>query len=796
MTVQNLTVRPEMLSYDAAGTARQQAALVGSPLTVTASTSLGDLKAERVVTDDEDTGTNVTNGVLGRGADGTSVQWAALLAPPMLQSSSEFSLVLDAEDFDVPTIDLSVQPGLVTDPSMGALVDSAFNPAGSEELDLQRRTIDLIGEVNLVLTRASDTISDVRTSLTSSAETLGTQTVSDLQSSTQSVTSNMSSLDSALQSLRQDLSSTLESTGSSAVAELDQAVTVVDQLLGDTSAQVPTTGVRGSGCDTTVEAPRKGTSVYGNLLQVASQLDAYAQATGECKGALQASILKTIGDANPTPTQCDGVTSVTCSLQATKSTFDLKAEELRTELLNALDALNAEEYQDAVDAAVAMLKTATGEGAVDGDPESIKAITDAIKTRRGDLVGDMNAARIRLAAADRQLASAQSELTTGLATAEAVRGELTSMAGQSTAAATEVCRLVEAGTLTRDEARKTLSYLVPQASCADGALSPDDTDADGNLLYPGPLASRLEDQGDALDDSIGDVQGAAQLLTEGRGNVTEALAAVDRALDIDCGDEECEDADARNLRELFIALDGAFARLDRESGDLADEIEDIEDLKDQADAVRTTINEAVDEARADVKLVVQEESGKIVEAGEAASTELGDMFQRSSDGLKSAGDDVVRNGKKSVNEQKSAFEKARDASANRVTSVVEDGLVQINTGVSSSTRDMEAATALLTADLRKVLLDLGQREVGGGGLLGAMATNAATARTADFQLALAGDKATSYSNVRGRDIEGLMLRQAQTDAAMQSLAEFPAFQIDLPSGSQHRTVYSFRIGDS
>ena len=177
----------------------------------------------------------------------------------------------------VPTIDLSVQPGLVTDPSIGALVDSAFNPATSDELQLQPRTIELIGEVNDVLANASDTISDVRNNLTSSAETLGTQTVADLQSSTQSVASNMSALDSALQSLRGDLSATLESTGSSAIAELEQAVTAVDQLLGDTSAAIPAPRVDANGCRTTVASPKDGTSVFGSLLQVAGQLQGYAR---------------------------------------------------------------------------------------------------------------------------------------------------------------------------------------------------------------------------------------------------------------------------------------------------------------------------------------------------------------------------------------------------------------------------------------------------------------------------------------------------------------------------------------
>ena len=44
-----------------------------------------------------------------------------------------------------------------------------------------------------------------------------------------------------------------------------------------------------------------------------------------------------------------------------------------------------------------------------------------------------------------------------------------------------------------------------------------------------------------------------------------------------------------------------------------------------------------------------------------------------------------------------------------------------------------------------------------------------------------------------RDVSGIMLRQAQAEAAMQRQAELPAFALDLPDSVQHRTVYTFHL---
>lgn len=169
------------------------------------------------------------------------------------------------------------------------------------------------------------------------------------------------------------------------------------------------------------------------------------------------------------------------------------------------------------------------------------------------------------------------------------------------------------------------------------------------------------------------------------------------------------------------------------------------------------------------------------------------MFDQSASGLSAAAAGITRDGARLIRSQKVQFGRQEAAAGRQISGELEDGLSAIASGVTSATRDTEAAGTLLAGDLNRVLLDLGDRRVHGSGLLGAMATSAATARSADYQLALATDRATSYANVRSASIGAIMLRQAQSDAALQLQADLPAFRLDLPAGTEHRTVYSFHL---
>lgn len=792
LTVQNLTVRPEILEYDVDGASLSRAALVGSPLTVVAAADLGDVEPSTVVTGGPATGQDVTNGVLSQDDGGDShVQWASILAPPTLSSTAQLSLVVDATDFEVPTFDVSVQPGLVTDPSVGGLIDAAFNPGSSTELELQSRTIELVGAVNAVLARASSAISDVRANLTSSAETLGTRTIADLQSSTQTVTSSMSGLGTTLEALRRDLGTSIEATGSSALLALDDAVTVVDQMLGDTTASAPVAQVDGSGCTTSVARADAARTVYGNLLQVASQLKGYAKATDACKGALEESIVDTIGPAAPDAQSCATGGSVTCSLFGAQTTFSQIAKDLRDLSDKAIGLLNPALYATALGASNALNTEVEKVDGIVGDLNTGRIFTTTTLTEAAKALKDDGVI-------DKGLDTIETSLSTIHTDAAAVQEALRGTPEQIDAAAAALCDALADDTLTEDQKKAfddALAHL-QGTDCSKASLALPSN-------HPVPLTERF-DAGDLDEGPLDKVSGIV-----GSTDPTSAQPGAARALsDLEETRVDLRDMvnqvlsyrknpaqDGPTLAQLQTQLETALGELEIQRTELTDAVADLEEIAADVPDIKAEIEGAVADAQTAIKASIDEETRQVASARSLATDELGTMFERSAAGLRGAGDDVVRNGKRALGQQKKEFAKAQADAGNRISREIEEGLAEVSAGVAASTRDTEAASTLLLADLRKVLLDLGERRVGGGGLLGAMAANSATARSADFQLALATDTTTSYANVRGRDIAGILLRQAQTDAAMRALADLTAFRVDLPSGAEHRTVYGFHIGN-
>ena len=77
-----------------------------------------------------------------------------------------------------------------------------------------------------------------------------------------------------------------------------------------------------------------------------------------------------------------------------------------------------------------------------------------------------------------------------------------------------------------------------------------------------------------------------------------------------------------------------------------------------------------------------------------------------------------------------------------------------------------------------------------------MATSAAKADTADYQLALATQNAQGYANMRAEDVAGILLRQAQFKASLEAVSALPTFHLEVPPGTATQTLYSFRLGSA
>lgn len=304
VSVQDLTADATELSYETGGARYRQQALVGVPLTVVASATL--TSGDRVVqVDDGDSeDARVTNGVLVETSDtGRSVQWSAYLAPPMLSPTADFTLVVDTQDFHAPDYDITVQPGLVTDPSVAALVDRAFGSDGYSAR-LEASTIQLVQQVNGSLIEALDFVDQVHVTLEQDVAQLGDQTYQELESSSQTVLSHLESTSTELESILASAEGGLTQVGAQTHSGVTALARSLNDILGSTSLRPELTETVINECAVTMPTLAEGQArtVASTVFLADAQLQAIAELfdsespVANCRGALHALVLDTVGD--------------------------------------------------------------------------------------------------------------------------------------------------------------------------------------------------------------------------------------------------------------------------------------------------------------------------------------------------------------------------------------------------------------------------------------------------------------------------------------------------------------------
>ncbi|WIB59857.1 hypothetical protein DEJ13_15660 [Curtobacterium sp. MCLR17_007] len=793
LTIENLTVRSKNLTYDVAGSSRTTPALVGAPFSIAASTVLTGTAANRIVTDSADADGTATDGVVSTNADGDAVvQWGRLLAPPTSGASSTLHLVADVKDFAAPTVDIAAQPGITTDLSSAGVMNGAFGSDTDSELALQRRTIDLIAQVNEVLARAGGTITEVRSNLESTSETLGVQTAQRLQQSSTALAGTMQSLTGELGSLQSDLGATAKATQSTVLQQLQQTTTSLDALLGGTSATAPPVTLDGTGCAATPTMPTTGSSVYGNLLRVSAQLNGYADASEACKQQVSMQLASAVGPTDPGTTTCAvpaNQDSLTCALFASSSavatsliglvaTGQALADQLDPELAD-----KAIEQSDALNGTLGQLATSLDGLGSDGDG-TVGRTLDALDTAVTQAKQDLGPLRESLRTVNRQAASARSELGTA-----GDRFLSTSMQAQNGAVADQLCLLAAAGQLTPDQAASLRGSLTA-TPCAG---APDGTTLQPGLGFTTPMDERLTAQSDAWDAVV------AATATDSSTGVGGAVATLAAHLDAVAG-----------------AVADVRAAISNDDGTISGKVEELHDLVTQADgqsdtvhtllvavsdqqqtlqaAVTKAFQDASDDSAEQVQGIIGQQVRKVSDTATGSRDAVVKAFDASISGLRSTSGQVTADSKGTIDKQKGTLQQESGALSSAVDAQTASSLQRIDASTSASTRDVDGARTLLTGDLNRVMLDLGDRKVNGSGILGAMATSAAKSDSADYQLALASQNAAGYANVRAEDVAGILLQQQQLRASLDAATKLPAFALDLPSGATSTTLYTFRIG--
>lgn len=849
VTVENLTVKTEDVTYDASGTSRTSPAPVGTPFSIAASTVLSGSPTQVITT--PDAADSSTNGVVSTNDEGKAViQWGAISAPPMTGSSSSFVLKVKAKDFSAPTFNISVQPGFASDLSGAGIITNGFTSQDASQVALLQRTIDTVNEVNTTLTSASSQVAQVRQSLDDTSATLGKDTAEHLKTQNESLTKTMQGLQANIESLQKDLSEASRTNNSQLISQLERTVAALHSMLGDTTAR-PNVSVSHSGgrCVVHREEGASSRSVYGNLVQLSAVLNAYAEASSDCQQDLTASIREIVGPEHPTAETCSSNGSVTCALFGASVTVQSSLIALVATGEKIVDHLQPE-YLKGANNNYSALKRQMDElvEQVEKDPSSldadaVRSLSEKVSAARQS-VNQMKETSSRLIESIKNVhsraASARAELVDGSGSMSAQNKEL---AEQLCALSTE-----RGGSLSAEQVEHLRGYLT--ASSCGGAASPSaapSSEAPSEAPSPAPSESASVAPSEAPSAEPTATEGNTRVITVENANertytsntpaartpmeqrIAAAAAAWDEVLAATSMDDPKEGLarDAKDLNDAVNAVDGALGEVEKTLNDAANaekkeepteeakvslrdrihsasdavnalgkNLEDMTNMQaDLSTAIKEAFKESADETRESLTSMISEEIRKVSSDGSSSASAAKEAFSASIAGITDTANTVVQVAGESIEVQHKDMNDRIEGLRQSLDSVTERSLVALSTRAENATRDLAGASVQLNNDLSKLMLDLGDSNAEGAGLLGALKSNSAKAGAADFQLALAMQNAQGYTNLRSEDIAALQKRQAQFKASLQRLRSLPTFHLSNAGSAEVKTVYTFQIGD-
>lgn len=870
VTVENLTVKTEDVTYDASGTSRTSPAPVGTPFSIAASTVLSGSPTQVITT--PDAADSSTNGVVSTNDEGKAVvQWGAISAPPVTGSSSSFVLKVKAKDFSAPTFNISVQPGFASDLSGAGIITNGFTSQDASQVALLQRTIDTVNEVNTTLTSASSQVAQVRQSLDDTSATLGKDTAEHLKTQNESLTKTMQGLQANIESLQKDLSEASRTNNSQLISQLERTVAALHSMLGDTTAR-PNVSVSHSGgrCVVHREEGAGSRSVYGNLVQLSAVLNAYAEASSDCQQDLTASIREIVGPEHPTAETCSSNGSVTCALFGASVTVQSSLIALVATGEKIVDHLQPE-YLKGANNNYSALKRQMDElvEQVEKDPSSldadaVRSLSEKVSAARQS-VNQMKETSSRLIESIKNVhsraASARAELVDGSGSMSAQNKEL---AEQLCALSTE-----RGGSLSAEQVEHLRGYLT--ASSCGGAASPSaspSSEAPSEAPSPAPSESASVAPSEEPSKKVeapsaapsSEAPSAEPTATEGNTRVitvenanertytsntpaartpmeqriAAAVAAWDEVLAATSMDDPKEGLarDAKDLNDAVNAVDGALGEVEKTLNDavnaqnqdaekkaepteeakvslrdrihsasdavnaLGKNLEDMTNMQaDLSTAIKEAFKESADETRESLTGMISEEIRKVSNDGSSSASAAKEAFSASIAGITDTANTVVQVAGESIEVQHKDMNDRIEGLRQSLDSVTERSLVALSTRAENATRDLAGASVQLNNDLSKLMLDLGDSNAEGAGLLGALKSNSAKAGAADYQLALAMQNAQGYTNLRSEDIAALQKRQAQFKASLQRLRSLPTFHLSNAGSAEVKTVYTFQIGD-
>ncbi|MBK0421446.1 hypothetical protein JD292_05085 [Leucobacter sp. CSA2] len=776
ITLENLTVKPETLSYDSAGQKKTAPALVGVPLSVAASATLPGTSPGALVFDSESK--RSTNGVVSASEKGSSkVQWGVLLAPPQTEATTTLRLVANVKNFTVPQLDVSVQAGLRTDLSFEGALASAIENGPDSQVAMQQKAIKLVAEINDVLTRAGSTVTEVRKNLNDTSATLGASAVTRLDTNSRQITQEMNTLGAELASLKQGLSGSVDAASDSMNSDFAEIVNAMGDILGDTNTPPPAVTTE-QDCATKLKGFAPNGTVYSMFSQMSGLLDGYAEASEGCQKQIREKLGSTIGPEEPSAEVCDAEksASATCSLFAGKSTVHESLKDLEDAGAQLAEELKSPTVEDA-------------HAMSTGLAEKLDDVDALITALEQDNAG---------AEEQQQLLSQLTEVESEVSNLASVHEPLVKVSQRlrqidenQTAIAARVCNLGKAPNQVNRAELDALSAQLAGVNCAGKPfIAPPIKPMPGQKPETPLPVTDLPAQADAVDAA------AESLVAEGDSDIARLSGALGTLKETVNAKDEREGASSispETAKQMRSELETATASV----SELQSKLEDAQSEQDSlSKEITTEFAQAADETGAAVAEDLDRGIADLNSGREQTDAQLSESYSELIAGLRTSASDAASDGKKLVESQKTELANSGKASQHALSDRTAQALQSIDQSTSASTRDVKAASVQLSDGLNKVLLDLGDPKIKGSGILGSISASAAKSDTADFQLAEASQHAAGFANVRDQDLSALQLRSAQFRAALEKSDSLPPFHLSVPKGATSQTIYSLHFGGS
>lgn len=698
VTVENLTVKTQDVTYDASGTSRTSPAPVGTPFSIAASTVLSGSPTQVITT--PDAADSSTNGVVSTNDEGKAVvQWGAISAPPVTGSSSSFVLKVKAKDFSAPTFNISVQPGFASDLSGAGIITNGFTSQDASQVALLQRTIDTVNDVNSTLNSASSQVAQVRQNLDDTSATFGKDVAEHLKTQNESLTKTMQGLQANIESLQKDLSEASHTNNSQLISQLEHTVAALHSMLGDTTARPNVSVSHSDGrCVVHREEGANSRSVYGNLVQLSAALNAYAEASSDCQQDLTASIREIVGPEHPTAETCSSNGSVTCALFGASVTVQSSLIALVATGEKIVDHLQPE-YLKGANTNYSALKRQMDElvEQVEKDPSSLDA--DAVHALREKVsaarqgVNQLKETSSRLIESIKNVhsraASARADLVDGSGSMSAQNKEL---AEQLCALSTE-----RGGSLSAEQVEHLRGYLT--ASSCGGAASPSAApSSEAPSEAPRPAPSESASTTPSAEPSKNEAPSAEPTATEGNTRVITVENANERT-------HTSNTPAARTPMEQRIAAavaawDEVLAAtsLDDPKEGLA---RDAKDLNDAVNAVDGALGE-VEKTLNDAANAQNQDAEKKEEPTEEAKVSLRDRIHSASDTVNALGknlEDMTNTQADLSSAIKEAFKDSANETRDTLTGMINEEIRQVSSNGSSAASTAQEAFAASIAGI-------------------------------------------------------------------------------------------------